>query len=738
MILHRFKRLFSAFVIVPVVMVGFMPLSGEPADAAGVERHRPPHDGPALDPKANNVDGNRLVLIPADGVSQEDIAQKLAEVTASDNLGEADLDGGGSFDTAMAVTTTDLETSQALAQELAAAGLVEAVEYGWKPVPMYSANPNDPVFRAAGQWALGGYPGAGFSTAWPRLSQAGPPGLAPIADLDTGFQMNHPDRCANIVAGYNYGDDNADVNPTDMGTTATTYHGTATAGVMGACTNNGTDLAGAGWDHQVRIYKISNADTKEMTDTALVNAIYGAVDDGSRVINLSLGFAGSAMPSDLKAAVDYAIAKKVVVVAAAGNYGSTSLEGQLNPVVYPAAYGPVISVAATTSAGTVATFSTHNSGVDLAAPGVGIAVLNKTSWSYQDGTSFSSPLVAAAAALLLRYEPGLTPAQVAKALTASARNVGAPGKDNYTGAGLLDVMAALKYQGDIPKSTPPAKPTTPPKPSPTPPPVKKVIPAKPAKRAPAVRQPVMQQILLSPSLTGSRYGDVVAVRARDGALMAYPGRAGGKIGAGRRLGTGFQGITLYAPGDWNGDGHNDLLGTDTKGNLYLYAGTGRGYIKPGKKIGHGWSNFTVIPAGDLTGDKNPDLLAIHKKTGFLYLYAGNGKGGFKSPYPKIGHGWKNMQVYAAGDLNRDGKNDLLAVNGKGQLFLYFGNGNGTVRSGGQIGHGWKGNYLAAGTDLNGDRVADIVGRNNKTGRLSFYRGTGGGKFAKAVQIGSGW
>ena len=696
------RRLLSALIVVPVMVMGFMPMASEPAEAAGPDDPAPVVDGPALDPDESFVDDTRLVLIPAEGVSQAEIAAKVAEVTGATDLGEADLDAGGELDTAMALTTTDPETSELLAQELAASGLVEAVEYGWQPVTMYHSSPNDPAYLAGDQWALGPFPGGNFSSVWSRLSNAKLPGSAPIADIDTGFQMNHPDaHCGNIKAGHNYGDGGTNVNPTNMGSDGVTYHGTATAGVMAACTDNAIDVAGAGWDQVVWVYKVSNAATGQMTDAALVNAIYGATNDGARVINLSLGFIGSTMPSDLKAAVDYAIAAKVVVVASAGNYGDQSIGGVYNPVVWPAAYTPVISVAALTSTGQVASFSTRNSGVDIAAPGQGIAVLTKDAWTYEAGTSFSSPLVATAAAMLLRFQPNLTPAQVTKALKATARNIGAPA--SAAGAGALDVLAALDYQHELP-----------------------------------AYKPIMKQILLSPSLAGSRFGDVITIRASDGALLRYPSSSNGKLGAAMRIGTGFQNMTMYAPGDWNRDGHNDLIGIDSSGNMFLYAGTGRGYIQAGKKIGHGWSNFTVIPAGDLNRDGNPDLVAINKKTGFLFLYAGNGKGGFKSPYPKIGHGWKSMQVFAAGDLNRDGKNDLLAVSSKGQLLFYPGRGDGTVRAGGQIGHGWTNNYLAAGADLNGDRIADIVGRNNKTGQLNFYRGKGGGTFNKPVQIGSGF
>jgi len=706
----RFKTRFAHVAVIVALTVVVAPLALEsdnlayaaPSPAASA-------DGPALDPDEANVDGERLVLIPADGVSQDQIEQKVAEVTNSPRLGEADLDGGGQRDVTMEITTSDVGTSQAVADELVNAGLVEAVDYGFTAEPMYAGNPNDPAL--ANQYAyFTGAGGANFQGAWPALTVANQSSMAPIADIDTGFQMNHPDaQCGQIVAGYNYGDNNTNVNPTNMGSDGVTYHGTATAGLMGGCTNNGTLLASAGWDQKVIVYKVSSASTQLMTDTAIINSIYAAVDTGgARVINMSLGFTGTAMPSNFQAAVDYAISKNVVVVASAGNYGNTSINGVANPVVYPAAYAPVISVAATNSAGAVASFSTYNSAVDIAAPGVSVATFTQNSWAYQDGTSFSAPLVATAAAIVLRLSPSLTPAQVASVLTATAKGNGS--HNNNTGYGILNVQAALAKLGDIP---------------PTPPP-------------PPIYIPSMSQIILSPDLTGDGRADVVAVRASDGGLLVFPGLGNGRLGSPLLVGTGFQGVTMYAPGDWNGDRRNDLLGMDAAGNMYLFAGRGNGYLTNPVQIGHGWSAYNVIPSGDLTSDGNPDLLAVNKSSGDLFLYAGNGKGGFKSPYPKVGYGWLGFQLVPGGDLTGDGKADILGIDPDGYLFLYAGNGKGGFSGKRQVGHGWNAYALIGGADLNGDRINDVLGRDNATGILYFYPGKKGGGFTGKIQVGAGW
>ena len=250
-------------------------------------------------------------------------------------------------------------------------------------------------------------------------------------------------------------------------------------------------------------------------------------------------------------------------------------------------------------------------------------------------------------------------------------------------------------------------------------------------------RPGMSQIILSPSLAGGVNGDVLAVDGV-GTLWRYPSSKSGALGKRVSLGTGWGGLTAYAPGDWNNDKKNDVLAVNAAtGKMYLYPGNGAGGLGKGIQVGQGWGGFEVIPAGDLTGDGFADLLVIKQATGELFLYAGNGKGGFKYPYPKVGYGWTGYQLFAAGDLNRDGKSDVLSIDAKGNLFMYAGLGTGGFAKKIQVGNGWLGYQLAAGADLNGDGLADIVGR-DATGRLFFYAAKGGGFFHKKTQIGTGW
>ncbi|MCL1897430.1 MAG: FG-GAP-like repeat-containing protein [Micrococcales bacterium] len=245
------------------------------------------------------------------------------------------------------------------------------------------------------------------------------------------------------------------------------------------------------------------------------------------------------------------------------------------------------------------------------------------------------------------------------------------------------------------------------------------------------------QVFITSDISGNGNGDVVELR-NNGDIYLLPGKGTGAVETGYLIGAGFSDWTLYFPGDWDGDGYNDMIVINPKtGIMKLLPGDGKGYLQTSRQIGNGWKGYKVIPAGDLNGDGFPDLLAIKEATGDLYLYAGDGKGGFKHPYPKVGWGWKGYDLYAASDVNRDGNADILSIDAKGDLYLYAGKGNGTFKKKVQVGNGWQGFKLAAGADLNGDLMADIVSV-SAAGILYYYQAKGGGLFAKKLQIGTGF
>ncbi|WP_083706250.1 VCBS repeat-containing protein [Arthrobacter sp. QXT-31] len=201
------------------------------------------------------------------------------------------------------------------------------------------------------------------------------------------------------------------------------------------------------------------------------------------------------------------------------------------------------------------------------------------------------------------------------------------------------------------------------------------------------------------------------------------------------------GTTVTAPyrkvQDFNSDGRADVISRDSTGTLWLYRGNGSGGFLPRTKMGAGWNGMTaIISAGDFNGDRKADVIA-RSSSGVLYLYRGNGSGGFLGGAP-VGSGWNSFTaITAAGDVNGDRKADLVARDSSGRLFAYPGVGNGGFTTRIQIGSSWNGQNIILGTDFNGDAKPDIVSR-DAAGSLWLYRGDGAGGFLARVQLGAGW
>ena len=278
--------------------------------------------------------------------------------------------------------------------------------------------------------------------AWDLSKSAG---TQTVAVLDTGVDAGHPDLAGHLLPGYNTF--NTALPPTDG------YgHGTMVTGIIAAGTGNGIGVAGVAWNAKVRPVKVLD-ENGSGSDANLINGINWAVKNGARVINMSLG--GEGDNPILHTAIQNAVAKGVVLVAAAGNTGASS------PLHYPAAYPEVLSVGATNRNAVLTSFSTWGDSVDIAAPGYDItstAPRWMTPAGYDPyliglaGTSFSSPIVAGVAALVRNKYPTFTPAQVMARLKTTARDAGPRGNDPYYGAGVLDAYAALggKWTTDFP------------------------------------------------------------------------------------------------------------------------------------------------------------------------------------------------------------------------------------------------------------------------------------------------
>jgi hypothetical protein len=262
--------------------------------------------------------------------------------------------------------------------------------------------------------------------------QAEPPSpRIPLTVLDTGLDMTHEEfasRPDTILL-------NAQVVVPSTDPNDEPQHGTAVSSVA-AAPANGVGLVG--------VYPDARLQAWDFGDALLSDVIAGfdaATKHGRTVINISGGFFGYS--SLLERAVDRAVARGALVVAAAGN----DRQNNSRPA-YPASLPHVLTVAATDENSKVAYFSSRSLANDVAAPGENIPVAvpkfaNATGYDVYDGTSFSSPLVAGAAAWIWNARPKLTSGQVADVLRASARDVGPAGWDADTGYGIVNIPAAL-------------------------------------------------------------------------------------------------------------------------------------------------------------------------------------------------------------------------------------------------------------------------------------------------------
>ena len=300
---------------------------------------------------------------------------------------------------------------------------------------------------------------------WPTM-----PSLTPVkvAIVDSGIDGSHPDLVGRVVAaksfvgGSPYHDEQG--------------HGTFVAGEIAANPVNGVGMAGLAFNARLIVAKVVAADG-DVPLSAEVAGIRWAVDQGARVINLSLGGVRDPLQPSLdtyspleRAAVEYAYSKGVVVVAAAGN-GTQSPSMPWRYAEYPAALPHVIGVAAVRRNGSVPAYSNRDAVyVDVAAPGDNmfstipsnlVGHTAECTDPYSDcgpfelrnaiGTSFAAPQVSAAAALLLGADPSLTADQVAYLIERSADDASVlsgcgacpAGRDALTGWGTLDVAAAL-------------------------------------------------------------------------------------------------------------------------------------------------------------------------------------------------------------------------------------------------------------------------------------------------------
>ncbi|WP_181306842.1 S8/S53 family peptidase [Rufibacter sp. XAAS-G3-1] len=341
-------------------------------------------------------------------------------------------------------------------KQLLGTGLVDYVEPLYLHEPLHV--PNDPQADSAS----GGQNYLKKANAFQAWDVTKGDSTVVIGILDTGVRLTHEDLKNNLK--YNYADpidgtdndgdgfiDNFrgwDLADDDNDPTADANgHGTHVTGIASAQANNGLGITGLGYNAKFLPVKVFAS--KATGSFRGYEAIVYAADHGCKVINLSWG--GASFPSAFEQdVINYAVLDKdVVIVAAAGNTND-----ELD--FYPATYQNVVSVAALDANDVKGGSHTYSHNIDLGAQGVGVySTTNGSDNSYVSGTgsSYASPQVAGAAALLRSHFPKLTARQIAERLRTTADDIySLPGNADYLeklGKGRLNVYRALTENAPV-------------------------------------------------------------------------------------------------------------------------------------------------------------------------------------------------------------------------------------------------------------------------------------------------
>lgn len=268
-----------------------------------------------------------------------------------------------------------------------------------------------------------------------------------VAILDTGISPMHPDLAPAIELAQ-------DFTNSSSGWSDVAGHGSHTAGTI-AARDDDNGVVGIANQCSLLVGKVLGDDGSGASSW-IAKGIRWAADNKADVISMSLG---SPYPDpQIKAAIDYAVGKGVIVVCAAGNEGPGD-----NTTGFPGSFDNVISVGAIDQSKRIAMFSSRGK-VDVAAPGVNIlSDWPPRSVASLSGTSMATPFVSGIVALMVAKHrkfggatPVETPAQVIEHLLKTAVDAGTPGKDAAYGWGIVDPAKALEATSLPPDQLPPA------------------------------------------------------------------------------------------------------------------------------------------------------------------------------------------------------------------------------------------------------------------------------------------
>ncbi len=364
--------------------------------------------------------GDHVIVRLKEGRTRDDLAVEVAQHGFEIR---DEILGSGCF--LVSVTPADLDSVLTLIETFEASVCVDFSEPDYL-IEVAESTPDDPSYYL--QWGMNKIE---MPKVWDMTTGTG--GVV-VAVFDTGIDFDHPDLKDNIWSnpleiannaldddGNNYTDDvhgwdfyNRDNDPTDDN-----GHGTHVSGIIGAMGNNGTGVAGVGWNIRIMPIKIFNASGTLGYMSDVIDGVYYVITQRTRgvpvrVTNHSWG--GGGFSSNLEIALRVAGGQGILHVAAAGNEG---LDNDIFPH-YPSGFSMsnMLAVANTTSADGLSSLSNYGvTSVDLGAPGSSIfSSIPSGNYGYKSGTSMASPHVVGVAALLFDYMPQLTWQQVRQAL----------------------------------------------------------------------------------------------------------------------------------------------------------------------------------------------------------------------------------------------------------------------------------------------------------------------------------
>ena len=331
---------------------------------------------------------------------------------------------------------------------LAAAGLVLLAALPAAPARGAAAAPGDSI-RSGQEWVLSMLD---TEAAWSVTRGAG----VTVAVIDSGVNPYVSDLDGSVSTGPDYTGVSTRPSSHEWG-----VHGTWMASLIAGHGHDGGFSGVVGVAPAARILSIRvipdradphygayERERETVIQQSLADGIKYAVTHGAKVISMSIGY--SAPSGTVRAELQDAYEHGVVVIASAGNSGGPGRGHAGAPESFPANYPGVISVGAVNASATVASFSSDNLSVQVAAPGVLVPAQGRDGQYWQvSGTSPACALVAGVAALIKSRYPRLAPDLVASAMTSTATHRPAGGYDSQVGFGIVDAAAALTRAGQL-------------------------------------------------------------------------------------------------------------------------------------------------------------------------------------------------------------------------------------------------------------------------------------------------